>query len=139
MATGVSLNQFAVLYRTNSLSFSLENACREFDIPYTLIGGFSFFKRKEIKDALCYLQILINPRDNISAKRIINEPPRGIGDVTFDIIDQFAAEQDLTFLEAIHYIDPELVKLRKARINIKKFSEVVIKYRDSANKNSNNE
>ena len=76
--------EFAVLYRTNSQSRSIEDALRKRDIPYRIYGGLSFYQRKEIKDVLSYLRLVINPKDEEALKRIINFPARGIGTTTID-------------------------------------------------------
>ncbi len=79
-----SKDRIAVLYRTNFLSRQLEDALRRLQIPYRLLGGVSFYSRKEVKDALAYLRAVRNPEDDIALGRIINEPPRGIGKTTLD-------------------------------------------------------
>ena len=75
---------FAILYRTNAQSRAIEDALRKRDIPYRIYGGLSFYQRKEIKDILAYLRMLVNPKDEESLKRIINYPPRGIGQTSLD-------------------------------------------------------
>lgn len=75
---------FAVLYRTNSQSRAIEDALRKKDIPYRIYGGLSFYQRKEIKDVLCYLRLIINTKDEEALKRVINFPARGIGQTTLD-------------------------------------------------------
>ena len=82
-------NQFAVLYRTNAQSRSIEDALRRKNIPFQIFGGLSFYQRKEIKDVLAYLRIIVNPNDEESLKRIINYPARGIGQTTLDKIQCF--------------------------------------------------
>ncbi len=76
----------AILYRTNAQSLTFENALRKENIPYIIVGGTSFFKRKEIKDTIAYLQALVNPKDEQALLRIVNEPPRGLGKVSIDHI-----------------------------------------------------
>ena len=75
---------FAILYRTNAQSRAIEDSLRKKSIPYRIYGGLSFYKRKEIKDVLAYLRLIINPNDEESLKRIINYPARGIGQSTLD-------------------------------------------------------
>ncbi|KAA2217239.1 ATP-dependent helicase [Maribacter flavus] len=76
--------EFAVLYRTNSQSRAIEDALRKRDIPYRIYGGLSFYQRKEIKDVISYLRLVINPKDEEALKRVINFPARGIGQTTID-------------------------------------------------------
>ena len=91
----------AVLYRTNFQSRQFEEALRRLKIPYKLIGGVSFYQRKEIKDALAYLRVVVNPDDNVSFLRIINQPPRGIGQVTVDHLHQRAREEKTSLWQAL--------------------------------------
>jgi len=91
----------AVLYRTNFQSRQFEEALRRLKIPYKLIGGVSFYRRKEIKDALAYLRVVVNPDDNVSFLRIINQPPRGIGQVTLDQLHQRAREEKISLWRAL--------------------------------------
>lgn len=87
---------FAVLYRTNSQSRAIEDALRKRDIPYRIFGGLSFYQRKEIKDVLAYLRLVINPGDEEALKRVINFPARGIGQATVDKLTVAANESGLT-------------------------------------------
>ena len=91
----------AVLYRTNFQSRQFEEALRRLKIPYKLIGGVSFYHRKEIKDALAYLRVVVNPDDNVSFLRIINQPPRGIGQVTVDRLHQKARGENTSLWRAL--------------------------------------
>lgn len=84
MQNQMSNGEFAVLYRTNSQSRAIEDALRKRDIPYRIYGGLSFYQRKEIKDVLSYLRLIINPKDEEALKRVINFPARGIGQTTVD-------------------------------------------------------
>ncbi|MCS7303464.1 MAG: UvrD-helicase domain-containing protein [Candidatus Kapabacteria bacterium] len=90
----------AVLYRINAQSKLLEDEFRRAEIPYRIIGGISFYKRKEIKDALAYLRLLLNPHDDEAFLRIVNEPPRGIGEATLDHLRQWAHAQGVSLLNA---------------------------------------
>lgn len=84
MSNQLANSEFAVLYRTNAQSRSIEEALRKLNIPYRIYGGLSFYKRKEIKDLLAYFRMVVNPSDEEALKRIINYPARGIGDTTVD-------------------------------------------------------
>src|SRR5690606_16926400 len=79
-----SNKDFAILYRTNAQSRAFEESLRRMGIPYTIYGGISFYQRKEIKDLVAYLRLLVNPKDEEALKRIINYPARGIGKTTVD-------------------------------------------------------
>ena len=92
---------FGILYRTNAQSRAFEEALRRMAIPYTIFGGVSFYQRKEIKDLVAYLRIIVNPRDEESLKRIINYPVRGIGKTTLDKIILIANEQNLTMWQVL--------------------------------------
>ncbi len=86
----LDLKDFAVLYRTNAQSRSLEDGLRRNGIPYVIVGGVEFYKRKEIKDILAYLRVIVNPKDDESLRRIINYPVRGIGDTTIEKMLNYA-------------------------------------------------
>ncbi|MDD4641061.1 MAG: UvrD-helicase domain-containing protein, partial [Bacteroidales bacterium] len=92
-------SEFAVLYRTNAQSRILEDALRKRGIPYRIYGGTSFYQRKEIKDIVAYLRLVINPSDEEAFKRVINFPARGIGKTTLDKIRQSANQHQVTFWE----------------------------------------
>ncbi len=92
---------FAILYRTNAQSRALEDALRKKDIAYRIYGGLSFYQRKEIKDALAYLRLLVNPTDEEALKRIINYPARGIGDTTVDKISVAANHYKISIFELL--------------------------------------
>ena len=92
---------FAILYRTNAQSRSFEESLRRLGISYTIYGGISFYQRKEVKDYLAYLRVIVNPRDEESLKRIINFPARGIGKTSVDRAILFANENNISFWEAL--------------------------------------
>ncbi|PTM07379.1 MAG: ATP-dependent DNA helicase [Bacteroidetes bacterium] len=92
---------FAVLYRTNSQSRAIEDALRKRDIPYRIYGGLSFYQRKEIKDVLAYLRLVINPKDEEALMRVINYPTRGIGQTTLDKLVVAAKETEMSVFELL--------------------------------------
>ena len=114
-------NDFAVLYRTNSQSRSLEEALRKLNIPYKIYGGMSFYQRKEIKDLIAYLRLVTNPNDEQALKRIINYPARGIGKTSMERVIVAASEQDSTIWEVISnaHLFPQL------KTSIPKFRDFV--------------
>ncbi len=99
--TGTSYDDIAILYRTNAQSRSIEEAMLKANIPYRIIGSFYFYNRKEIKDLLCYLRLINNPKDDVSLTRVINVPKRGIGNVTIANINARAEENNISMFEAI--------------------------------------
>ncbi len=96
---------FAVLYRTNSQSRAIEDALRKRDIPYRIYGGLSFYQRKEIKDILSYLRLVINPKDEEALKRVINFPARGIGQTTIDRLVVAANHYGRSIFEVMENLD----------------------------------
>jgi len=98
-------SDFAILYRTNAQSRALEDALREKDIDYVIYGGISFYQRKEIKDVVAYLRILINPNDEEALKRIINYPARGIGSSTLDKLAVAANHYNKSIFEILSNLD----------------------------------
>jgi DNA helicase II / ATP-dependent DNA helicase PcrA len=100
----------AVFYRTNAQSRVLEDIFMRAGIPYRVVGGVRFYQRKEVKDVLAYLRLLLNPQDVISARRVVNTPKRGIGDATVAALEGFAAIEQIPFLEATRRAD-ELAEL----------------------------
>jgi DNA helicase-2/ATP-dependent DNA helicase PcrA len=103
--------QFAILYRTNAQSRAMEDALRKRDIPYRIYGGLSFYQRKEIKDVLCYLRLVINPKDEEALVRVINYPARGIGDTTIEKLTVAANHYKRSIFEVMENIDKIDLKL----------------------------
>lgn len=103
---------FAILYRTNAQSRSFEESLRRMNIPYKLYGGISFYQRKEIKDFLSYLRVIVNQQDEENIKRIINYPARGIGKTSIERIIVAANEHQRSFWEMLHH--PEIAGLKGA-------------------------
>ena len=110
-------DQFAVLYRTNSQSRAIEDALRKKGIEYKIYGGISFYQRKEIKDILSYLRILINPNDEEALKRIINYPARGIGATTIDKLTIAANHYKKSIFDILKYIDKIDLKINSGTKN----------------------
>lgn len=106
---GDSLNDFAILYRTNAQSRVLEEALRKRNISYRIYGGISFYQRKEVKDAICYFRLIINPDDDEALRRIINFPSRGIGDTTIQKIHTCASEHNVSMWRVVS--EPSLFAL----------------------------
>ena len=104
-------SDFAILYRTNAQSRAIEDALRKRDIPYRIYGGLSFYQRKEIKDVLAYLRVIINPADEEALKRIINYPARGIGQTTVDKLIVAANAHNKSIFEVLEQIDQVDIKI----------------------------
>ena len=104
---------FAILYRTNAQSRAMEDALRKKDIPYRIYGGLSFYQRKEIKDVLSYLRLLLNPKDEEALKRVVNYPARGIGQTTIERLMVAANHYDRSIFEVMQNIS-------KLELNINK-------------------
>ena len=98
-------SDFTVLYRMNAQSRSIEDIFRRENIPYKIIGGLKFYERKEIKDTIAYLRLIQNPNDNLSLRRIINEPKRGIGKTSLDKIEALSNETEISMYEIIKRAD----------------------------------
>lgn len=104
---------FAILYRTNAQSRAMEDALRKKDIPYRIYGGLSFYQRKEIKDVLSYLRLIINPKDEEALKRVINYPARGIGQTTIDKLTIAANHYKRSIYEVIENLDRIDLKINR--------------------------
>ena len=100
-ADGHALSDFAVMYRINAQSRALETALNSEDLPYQVIGGTAFYDRREVRDALAYLRAVVNPADEVSLKRVLNVPRRGVGDRSVERLDAWAASTGLPFSEAL--------------------------------------
>ncbi|WP_159947298.1 ATP-dependent helicase [Polaribacter septentrionalilitoris] len=121
-------DDFCVLYRTNSQSRAIEDALRKKNIDYKIYGGMSFYQRKEIKDILSYLRILINPNDEEALKRIINYPARGIGATTIDRLTIAANHYKKSIFEIIKYIDKIDIKINSGTKNkLQNFMNMILR------------
>ena len=114
---GYHYNDFAVLYRTNAQSRMIEETFMKSTVPYTMVGGHKFYDRKEIRDILAYLTLIVNPRDAMSFERVVNTPKRGIGPGSIDKLRQFANENGWSLLEAAQNVT--LANAISARIRAK--------------------
>lgn len=120
-------SHFAVLYRTNAQSRALEDSFRRSGIPYNIVGGTRFYDRKEVKDILAYLNLVVNTKDTISLRRVINFPPRGIGMKTVDKCVQLSKQRKIDLLEVL--ADPETMDIRGKQANaLSGFNAMVKKY-----------
>lgn len=119
-------SDFAILYRTNAQSSPFEQILVQEGIPYKIYWAFKFFERKEIKDVISYIKYLINPRDNIALKRIINTPSRKIGKSSIDTVEQYSVMNNLFMSEVIGYIWSADIKLGSAAVkNITWFAQIM--------------
>lgn len=118
-------SDFAVIYRINAQSRPFEETFIRWGIPYRVVGALRFYERKEIKDIIAYLRILANPADEVSLLRIINLPPRGIGERTIERLRQFAAQRNMPILEAILSRDAMAFLDTRARMAVKGFADLV--------------
>ncbi len=124
----LQLKDFVVLFRTNYQSRALEEAFNRGGIPYVIVGGVAFYKRKEIKDLLAYLKLIVNPQDDASFLRVVNFPARGIGDVTIDYIRSFATKHQSSLLDVAGRVD-EIVEIQPRQKNqLKQFGKLIGKY-----------
>lgn len=126
---GYTNNDCAILYRTNYQSRVYEDVLRRKGINYQLVGGISFYQRKEIKDVIAYLRLLVNPNDEEALLRVINEPSRGIGDKSLQDLVQFARKQQRTIWDAFEQAD-QVVSHGPARRSMKAFKAVIDECRE---------
>jgi len=120
-----SLSDMAVLYRTNSQSRAIEEACMANNIPYKVVGGLKFYDRKEIKDTVAYLKLIYNPSDSQSLKRIINVPKRSIGPATVDKLLEIADKSRLKFMEVLQELDEYEEFSSGVKTKLKAFYELI--------------
>ena len=126
---GYSHKDFAVLYRTNAQSRTVEEALLKSNIPYTMVGGTKFYSRKEIRDVISYLNLIANPSDNISYERVVNEPKRGVGPGTVEKIRDFASSQEMSLLDASANILLSPVKGKAAQA-VYEFANILLDLRE---------
>ncbi len=124
VAAGKRFCDFAVLYRANAQSNSVENAFVRMGVPYQIFGGHKFYDRKEIRDAIAYLTVINNPADDIRLRRIINEPKRGIGDTTVSNAADIANSLGISLFEVISNAE-DYPQLKRASLKLKEFSDMI--------------
>ncbi len=128
---GYGWQDFAILYRTNHQSQLQEVSLRSSGIPYKILGGFSFFDRKEIKTALAYLSFVSNPHDSISFSKAVAAPRRGIGDKWIGELEKISRQKNISIIESSKYIDDIAGMPQKTRNNLKEFVQVITDHQDS--------
>jgi DNA helicase-2/ATP-dependent DNA helicase PcrA len=122
---GYRYRDVAVFYRTNAQSRVIEDVLMRVGMPYKVFGGVRFYQRKEIKDVLGYLRLLMNPQDVISFRRVVNMPKRGIGDATVAALESFARDQEITVVEAARRVDEIPVLQNRAKGAVAGFNQVL--------------
>ena len=131
----IPYNNFAILYRTNAQSRSLEDELRKLSIPYRIYGSVSFYQRKEVKDAISYFRLVVNPSDDEAFKRVINFPARGIGATTLGKLQEYAHEQNIPLFEIVKSINQHPVALSSATQNkLLRFAGMITDFRQQAEK-----
>ena len=120
---------FAIFYRTNAQSRVFEDQFHHHSIPYKLVGGMKFYDRREIKDVLGYMQLVLNPKDNMAFKRVVNMPARGIGKTTVESLEAFASERGLSYLEACPLAAQEQLGHGGAGKKLQNFYEMIAQLR----------
>ena len=120
-----SYDDFAVLYRTNAQSRLFEDALKRRGIPYQILSGFSFYERKETKDMICYLRLVVNPADDLALKRVINEPKRGVGPTTLGKIEALAKVNSQSMLECLMEEEVVYSLPAKASVAVKEMVDII--------------
>lgn len=121
---GVEYKDMAILYRTNAQSRIFEEKLKQRNIPYAIVRGISFYDRKEIKDLMSYLKVIDSGMDDLSVKRIINVPKRGIGQTTINRLQEFAIMNQMSFLDAVFNAD-EIPEVARALAKLHKFADMI--------------
>lgn len=130
--SGVNLRDQVVLYRTNAQSRLIEEACLRGGVPYRILGGMKFYARKEVKDVLAYLYVILNPQDTLSLLRIINVPPRKLGDTTLGHIQAYASREQKSLWTCLTEVDQIDAVNEPAQVRIKQFTETIEHFRREA-------
>ena len=122
---GRSAADIAVFYRTNAQSRVLEEVFVRYGIPYAVVGGVKFYERREVKDVLAYLRVLVNPDDQVALKRVINVPKRGLGSTSLGHLDRFAQGLGVSFHDGLMQVDDEPNLSARARKQVKEFLALI--------------
>jgi DNA helicase-2/ATP-dependent DNA helicase PcrA len=122
---GRTPDEIAVFYRVNFMQRALERALRLAGIPYQIVGGVEFYERREIRDLVAYLRLLVNPRDDVALRRVINVPTRGIGEKSLEDLERLAAARGLTLLEALRAGEVTAELKGKARAGARAFEQLL--------------
>ena len=130
MRNHLSNKEIAILYRTNAQSKNFEEALRRQNIKYKVFGGLSFYQRKEVKDLIAYLRVVVNPNDEEALRRVVNYPVRGIGKSTIEKIGQVAADSDITFWKSMSAFQGA----KRATTNLRAFMLMIENFRKRLDK-----
>jgi DNA helicase II / ATP-dependent DNA helicase PcrA len=131
LAMQLNYNDFAIMYRTNAQSRIFEEALRKRNIPYKVYGSISFYQRKEIKDMIAYLRLLVNPGDDEALKRVINYPARGIGDTTLNKLEELANQNDISIWQTlIELSENSAIFNRGTLVKLAGFKDFILEYQE---------
>lgn len=122
----------AVLFRMNAQSRLLEEALRRHGLPYVVVGGVGFYERKEVKDVLGYLRLVLNPDDDMAVRRVLNVPPRGIGDKTVNELERLAGAERLSLMGALGRVVDDALLPARATLPLGRFRDLVTRLREDA-------
>ncbi|MBO7610742.1 MAG: UvrD-helicase domain-containing protein [Elusimicrobia bacterium] len=124
--SGYKLSDFAIFYRTNAQSRALEDALRRQGIPYNVVGTLKFYERAEIKDIMAYLKLIHNTNDNVSFRRVVNVPRRGVGKSSMDKLEAFAASKGISLYEALKFAGTDIIP-RSSLAAMNSFRQIIEK------------
>ncbi len=125
LARNLPPGSVAVLYRTNAQSREMETALRDQGLPYTIVGGIKFYSRKEVKDILAYLRLIVNGADDESVRRVLNVPPRGVGGKTLEVIEENAARRGDSLLQVLRDAEHDMMLSARARESAAEFAHLI--------------
>ena len=129
---GAALGRVAVLYRMNAQSRILEESLMRVGMRYVVVGGVGFYDRREVKDILAYLRLLVNPRDPVAFRRVVNVPPRGIGELTLAQLEQVAREREISLAAALEAVVDEELLPGRTRLALDRFQRLLAELREEA-------